>query len=79
MMESEWIHVTDGRDIYIFEAPFENYCGDSGNGQATFEVNNLTDVNYLKNLSSVSITPYFGCSSFVPQKYMIALGDSAKI
>ena len=72
----EFIHVTDGRGVYIYEYDFGNYCGDSGNGQSTFELNNLENEIYLKNLNSISATPFFDCASFVPTKYYMAVGDS---
>lgn len=72
----EWIHVTDGRDVYIFEYNFGNYCGDSGNGQASFSINNLENDNYSRSLTEISLTPYFDCTSFVPEKYFMAVGDS---
>ena len=72
----EFIHVTDGQGVFVYEYDFGNYCGDSGNGQASFNINNLESDNYSRSLTEISLTPYFNCTSFVPEKYFMAVGDS---
>ena len=66
----EFIHVSDGQGVFVYEYDFGNYCGDSGNGQASFSINNLENDNYSRSLTEISLTPYFDCTSFVPENIL---------